>query len=73
MEDETRKEELEIKELEIKELEKENFDGAAKPAKSDKKRCPKCGSNMKLRHGEFGSYYGCSRFPVCNYTEKTGE
>ena len=42
-------------------------------AKPERKRCPKCGSNMKLRKGEFGSYYGCSRFPVCNYTEKTGD
>ena len=57
-------------EIKKEELQNGNSDAAAAPIR---KRCPKCGSNMKLRKGEFGSYYGCSRFPVCNYTEKAGE
>lgn len=55
------------------EVKEEATEAQAAGAKPARKRCPKCGSNLKLRHGEFGSYYGCSRFPVCNYTEKVGE
>ena len=27
--------------------------------------CPKCGSPMTLRHGRFGPFLGCSRYPEC--------
>lgn len=27
--------------------------------------CPKCGSPMKLRHGRFGAFLGCTRYPEC--------
>ncbi len=57
---------------EEKKQENEEAQGLSE-TKPAKKRCKKCGSVMKLRHGEFGSYYGCSRFPVCNYTEKVEE
>ncbi|WP_338096063.1 UvrD-helicase domain-containing protein [Methanorbis rubei] len=30
--------------------------------------CPKCGSLMSLRHGKFGEFYGCSRYPECHGT-----
>ena len=29
------------------------------------KKCPKCGSMMKLRNGKFGEFYGCSGYPDC--------
>ena len=32
-------------------------------------KCPKCGRHLKLRKGEYGEYYGCSGFPMCNYTQ----
>lgn len=27
--------------------------------------CPKCGKPMKLRHGRFGAFLGCSDYPEC--------
>ncbi len=27
--------------------------------------CPKCGSLMKLRHGKFGAFLGCTKYPEC--------
>ncbi len=27
--------------------------------------CPKCASPMKLRHGKFGPFLGCTRYPDC--------
>jgi hypothetical protein len=30
--------------------------------------CPRCGSNLVLRHGQYGSFYGCSNYPRCRYT-----
>jgi restriction system protein len=31
--------------------------------------CPKCGSEMILKKGKRGSFYGCSLFPKCKYTK----
>ena len=28
-------------------------------------KCPKCGSDMKVRHGKFGSFLGCTTYPEC--------
>ncbi len=30
--------------------------------------CPKCGSELVLRKGKFGMFYGCSGFPGCRFT-----
>ena len=30
--------------------------------------CPKCGSNLILRKGKRGSFYGCQSFPKCRFT-----
>lgn len=30
--------------------------------------CPRCGSPLVLRHGQYGSFYGCLRYPSCKYT-----
>lgn len=27
--------------------------------------CPKCGKEMKLRHGRFGAFLGCTAYPEC--------
>jgi DNA topoisomerase-1 len=29
------------------------------------KPCPQCGSPMTLRHGKYGAFLGCSRYPDC--------
>lgn len=28
-------------------------------------KCPKCGKEMKLRHGKFGAFLGCTTYPEC--------
>jgi len=33
------------------------------------KICPKCGSPLLVRLGKYGSFYACSAFPKCRYTE----
>ncbi len=37
------------------------------------KKCPHCKSNLVLRRGKNGTFYGCSGFPKCRYTEKCEE
>lgn len=32
--------------------------------------CPKCGGKLILRNGKYGSFYGCSNYPRCQYTKK---
>ncbi len=38
------------------------------PAVADFK-CEKCGADMVLRTGKFGSFYACSRYPECKFTK----
>lgn len=33
--------------------------------------CPKCSSKMVLRSGEYGQFYGCSRYPYCKGTRRS--
>lgn len=30
--------------------------------------CPRCGGNLVLRKGQYGSFYGCSNYPKCKFT-----
>jgi DNA topoisomerase-1 len=32
--------------------------------------CDKCGSQMQLKTGRFGKYFGCTKYPECNNTRK---
>ena len=32
--------------------------------------CPKCNSELKLREGRYGKFYGCSNYPKCRFTMK---
>lgn len=34
------------------------------------KICPKCNNKLVLRQSIYGSFYGCSSFPKCRYTER---
>ena len=34
------------------------------------KICSACGSNMFLRNGRYGEFYGCSKYPYCKGTRK---
>lgn len=33
-------------------------------------KCPRCGGNLILRHGPYGTFYGCSNYPRCRFTLK---
>ena len=30
--------------------------------------CPKCGGNLVARNGKYGSFFGCSNYPICRFT-----
>ncbi|MBX4272206.1 restriction endonuclease [Clostridium estertheticum] len=32
--------------------------------------CPKCNSELILKKGKYGGFYGCSRYPTCKYTKR---
>ncbi len=32
--------------------------------------CPKCGGRLRLKHGKYGDFYGCSNYPRCSYTKR---
>ncbi|NQT67423.1 MAG: topoisomerase DNA-binding C4 zinc finger domain-containing protein [Actinobacteria bacterium] len=39
----------------------------------DELLCPKCNSEMVLREGKYGYFYGCSKFPYCDGTRSSKE
>lgn len=36
----------------------------------DNGTCPKCGSELVLKRGKYGSFVGCSNYPFCSFTVK---
>jgi len=36
-------------------------------------RCPRCDSDLVLREGKYGGYYGCVMFPDCRYTHSANQ
>ena len=53
---------------EPKEAEEEEKEEKKAPIIADFK-CEKCGSDMVLRTGKFGSFYACSQYPKCKFTK----
>ena len=47
---------------------------AARPDQVLDEKCPKCESNLVLKHGRFGEFTACSNYPTCKYVKqkKTG-
>ena len=39
-------------------------------SKVDNMICPKCGGNLVVRNGKYGSFIGCSNYPKCKFTKK---
>ncbi|WP_418480317.1 topoisomerase DNA-binding C4 zinc finger domain-containing protein, partial [Dysosmobacter sp.] len=33
-------------------------------------KCPFCGSELVLRKGKYGSFWGCSTYPKCKFTRQ---
>ncbi len=50
------------------ETEAEESNEKKAPVPTDMK-CEKCGADMVLRTGKFGSFYACSRYPECKFTK----
>lgn len=42
---------------------------AAKPDQPLEELCPKCGSNLVIKHGRFGEFTACSDYPTCRYVK----
>ena len=49
---------------------KEETDEEKKTVQKTDLKCEKCGSDMVLRTGRFGSFYACSQFPKCKFTKQ---
>ncbi|HEX7021143.1 MAG TPA: topoisomerase DNA-binding C4 zinc finger domain-containing protein, partial [Gemmatimonadaceae bacterium] len=43
---------------------------AAKPDQILDEKCPKCDSNLVLKHGRFGEFTACSNYPACRYVKQ---
>jgi len=43
---------------------------AAKPDQILDEKCPKCESNLVLKHGRFGEFTACSNYPKCRYVKQ---
>jgi len=41
-----------------------------KPVIAEDMKCEKCGGDMVLRNGKFGSFYACANYPACKYTKQ---
>ena len=40
-----------------------------RPVDDDAPKCPKCGADMRLRHGKSGDFWGCTGYPSCRGTK----
>jgi DNA topoisomerase-1 len=43
---------------------------AAKPDQILDEKCPKCDSNLVLKHGRYGEFTACSNYPTCKYVKQ---
>jgi len=43
---------------------------AARPDQILDEKCPKCDSNLVLKHGRFGEFTACSNYPTCRYVKQ---
>ncbi len=51
--------------FELLHIEMEKPSDAAKNVR----KCPKCGSPLKMRQGRYGDFWGCTGYPECRYTK----
>ncbi|MBQ9080008.1 MAG: type I DNA topoisomerase [Clostridia bacterium] len=58
------------KPLETPENSEENQEKPAKKLEIADFKCEKCGGDMVLRTGKFGSFYACINYPKCRFTKQ---
>lgn len=46
---------------------------AQQEERKNQKICPYCKSELVLRKGKYGTFYGCSNYPKCKYTQKVSD
>lgn len=56
-----------------KEIRKQHKKSFASIKQKENRTCPKCGSYLKEKEGKYGSFFGCSSYPKCNFTMKKNE
>jgi hypothetical protein len=66
---------LETKNIGNKENKKEHIQNIHKTTVERKIKtknliCPRCNSELKLREGKYGKFYGCLNYPYCKFTMK---
>jgi len=44
--------------------------GQPEPDGTETRNCKECGSEMKLKNGRYGPFWGCSAYPKCRHIEK---
>ena len=44
---------------------------AARPDQILDEKCPKCASNLVLKHGRYGEFTACTNYPECKYIKHT--
>lgn len=54
-------------------VEKAFTDMEKKEATKTGELCPKCGSELVIRNGKYGSFTACSNYPSCKYIKKDAE
>jgi putative DNA topoisomerase len=35
--------------------------------------CPECGSELLIKHGKTGTFWGCASYPACQYSQQINE
>ena len=45
------------------------LEGEIKKVVPETKKCPECGSDLVLRKGKYGKFWGCSNYPKCKHIE----
>lgn len=64
---------IDRKEERITEITHQKVDDVISSKISESILCPECNSEMKLRKGQWGEFYGCTRFPDCKGTRQLKE
>lgn len=47
----------------------QDVDGDEAAPEGEVKKCEKCGADMVVRTGRYGSFYACSKYPECKFTK----
>ncbi|WP_447017529.1 topoisomerase DNA-binding C4 zinc finger domain-containing protein [Shewanella algae] len=49
-------------------IDQQLFNARAHALEKEYELCPKCGSELSVRHSKHGGFIGCNNYPACDYT-----